>query len=343
LKERDGQSRLTAIVYWQRMLIILCALVATVILTSTNTQAAKTHSRQGTQLSTHSLYAPESIFKFKTDDVCSQHLIGNRSSWQEWSTFIHLGLNDFVEPQQINTTEKHFDRNTLYENEIVLSGNNGVARRTLSGLTYSISATDSLTIYLPFVARNYTHPLLNGDFEMIVDDFAAYWKREGGLSVTIDICSLENHCILLGSPDYPCNNVPLGYGQVSQTFGVPRTGTPMLSFYYRIFSYDELDDGIYDSFDVYIDNVLDGTPPILILRDGSTDGRYGCNAGDLDIMNWKKSPEFDLSAIPDGSGGTVDYRGKTVQLSFYVYSREPPPRTVGWYNTWVYLDNVKVK
>jgi hypothetical protein len=60
-------------------------------------------------------------------------------------------------------------------------------------------------------------------------------------------------------------------------------------------------------------------------------------------MGWKESPEFDLGATPDGSGGTVDYRGKTVQLSFYLYSRELPGYTVAWYNTWVYLDEVQIR
>ena len=68
----------------------------------------------------------------------------------------------------------------------------------------------------------------------------------------------------------------------------------------------------------------------------------------MDVTDWKEfpeeeAPEFYLSAVPDGDGGEVDYRGKVVQLCFYVYSREDDPRrTVGWYNTWVYLDDVQI-
>jgi len=73
------------------------------------------------------------------------------------------------------------------------------------------------------------------------------------------------------------------------------------------------------------------------------DGRYGCEEDDLDVTGWIKSPEFDLSAILDGNGGTVDFRGKTVRLCFYNYSRELPGYTIAWYNTWVYLDDIEVR
>jgi hypothetical protein len=271
--------------------------------------------------------------------------------WSDWITATCTGLTGTVEPQLVTATGVPFEQNGSTRNLIQFRISD-VAGHSASSVVHSVSISVPYTFYLPLIAKNYTHPLLNGDFEVIADDFAAYWERGGALSVTITTtlyngegCYSNDYCVLLGSPNYPCNNVPLGYGQVSQTFGVPRTGTPRLSFYYRIFSFDELDNGIYDSFDVYIDNVLDGAPPILILRDGSTDEKHDddCDGSDLDDTGWRNSPEFDLSAISDGSGGTVDYRGKTVQLSFYVYSRELPPRTVGWFNTWVYLDNVQVK
>ena len=233
-------------------------------------------------------------------------------------------------------------------------GIQGLARQLVPISAHSISDSDSYTMYLPLVV-SYTHPFSNGDFEIIADDFAACWEREGDLSVSIvttlsngESCYSGTHCALLGSPNYPCNRIPLGYGQTYQTFGVPLTGTLNLSFRYRIFSYDELGEDRYDSFEVYIDDVLDEAPPILILIDGSEDGKYGCEGDKLDITDWKEfpkkgSPEFDLSAIPDGDG-TVDYRGKTVRLSFYVHSREfDPERTWGWYNTWVYLDDVQTR
>jgi len=121
----------------------------------------------------------------------------------------------------------------------------------------------------------------------------------------------------------------------------------MLSFRYRIFSYEELDSDKYDALEVYIDDIVpDDMPPIRIWIDGSQDRKYDrdCKGNYLDDMGWKTPPvEFNLAAIPDGNGGTVDYRGKAVQLSFYIYSRELPPRTIGWYNTWAYVDDVRIE
>jgi len=192
----------------------------------------------------------------------------------------------------------------------------------------------------------------NGSFEITEGDFAACWERGGKLSAAIvttlsngDTCYSGVHCALLGNPKSPCTQLPLGYSRIYQTLSVPSAGTPRLSFWYRIFSYDELASDKYDTFEVDIDNVFpDDTPPIRLLIDGSHDGQYGCRENDLDDTGWKKSPEFDLSTIPDGNGGTVDYRGKAVRLSFYAYSRESDPkRTRAWYSTWVYVDDVRIE
>jgi hypothetical protein len=120
----------------------------------------------------------------------------------------------------------------------------------------------------------------------------------------------------------------------------------MLSFWYRIFSHDEYSPDVpskYDSFDVHIDDIFDEASPVLLWSDGSTDRKYGCKEEKLDITDWKFH-KSDLSAISDGNGGTVDYRSKTVRLCFSVHSREPDPeRDWGWYNTWVYVDNVRIE
>jgi hypothetical protein len=232
-----------------------------------------------------------------------------------------------------------------------------MAGNLTTSVMHSVSISVPYTMYLPLVAKNYTHPLLNGDFEIVDGGFARYWEGEGDLSVSItttldngESCYSGAYCALLGNPDYPCERVPLGYGRIHQMFGVPSTGIPTLSFRYRVFSYDDLggeEGDKFDSFDVYIDDVFDLAPPILILRDGSQDDNFGCDEDDLEITDWRKfpeegAPEFDLSAIPDGNGGTVDYRGKTIRLSFYVYTRELPGYTISWFNTWVYVDDVRI-
>ena len=239
---------------------------------------------------------------------------------------------------------------------IAVSSNNS-ARFQLSGLAQPLSDSGSYTMYLPIAMHCYALPLCNGDFEVTASDFAPCWERGGNLSVTITTtlsnnkgsCYSGTYCALLGSSGDQCNHLPKGYGQIYQTFGVPPTGTPKLSFWYRIFSYDER---IYDkhgldkrdTFEVYIDDVCpDDKPPIRLLIDGSQDGKRGCDKSDLDITPWRESPVFDLSAIPDGNGGSVDYRGKAVRLSFRVYSRDLPEYTGAWYNTWVYVDDVQIE
>ena len=288
------------------ILVTLCAIGAVAILSWLNCLSVQAHFPGWKRLPSHSVYAVEARSSLLNEcSVCSQHTIG---SGEERTTTVHSGSNN----------------------------------------VYSISDSDSYTMYtyLPLIMSRYTPPLCNGDFEIVTGDLAACWEREGALSVTIAAtnCYSGTHCALLGSPDYPCNLIPLGYGRIYQTFGVPLTGTPKLSFRYRIFSYDELGQDRFDSFEVYIDSIFDEVPPIRILIDGSQDGRYdrNCDGSDLDDKGWKQY-QIDLNAIPDGDGGKVDYRGKTVQLSFDIYSRELPPRTIGWYNTWVYVDDVQIR
>jgi len=278
-------------------------------------------------------------------------------SWNgKWLPAECSGVSGITDSQLITATAVLFSQNGSTRNLIRFRVSD-VAGNVATSVMHSVSISVPYTMYLPFVAKNYTHPLFNGDFEIVDGGFALYWKRQGDLSVSVtstlsngDPCYSGTYCTLLGDPAYPCEGVPLGYGRVHQTFGVPLKGTPTLSFHYRIFSYDDLkgaEGDKFDSFDVYVDDIFDPGPPILILRDGSRDGVFGCNEDDLEITDWRKfpedgAPEFYLSAIPDGNGGTVDYRGKTIRLSFYIYTRELPGYLVSWYNTWVYVDDVRI-
>jgi len=278
------------------------------------------------------------------------------ASWNNCSTVTCTGSNGIKEPQWITATAGPFAQSDSTQNLIQFQISDMAGNFTVSQ-TYPISASVPSTMYLPFVAKSYTPPFCNGDFETIADDFATCWGREGNLSVTITTtlsngrgsCYSDRHCALLGSPGYPCTGIPKGHGQIYQIFGVSPTGAPKLSFWYRIFSYDERGYDKYgfdrfDTFEVHIDDVFpNDTPPIRLLIDGSQDGKFGCNKDDLDVSPWKQSPIFDLSAIPDGSGGSVDYRGKAVRLSFLVYSRDLPEYQKAWYNTWVYVDDVRIE
>jgi uncharacterized repeat protein (TIGR01451 family) len=225
-----------------------------------------------------------------------------------WLSADCSGVFGTTRTQTITVANVPFNHNDSTSNLIQFKISDAAGNSAYSAY-YSVSISVPYTVYLPSVAKNYAHPLRNGGFERVIGDFAAYWERDGALSVSItdelsngEQCSSGSRCALLGSPDYPCKGseggVPLGYGRVCQTFGVSSTGNPVLTFWYRIFSYDELnfytstDVAKFDSFEVYIDDIAPGeTSPIRILVDGSKDGESGCDPGDLDITDWRESPE----------------------------------------------------
>lgn len=170
-------------------------------------------------------------------------------------------------------------------------------------------------IYLPLVMRDFC-VFCNGGFE--TGDFTC-WAHGGGLaqSVQSEIVYEGKHAALLGSPDYPCRDVPKDTeAWMKQTFTVPSCPNLMLSFKYRIFSHDKLTGDKWDSFDVYINNNL-------VLRDGSP-GPADCD-----------SPPWDSGWL-DGSFGLGTYEGN-IEVSFHNVSREDK-----YYNTWTYVDQVEV-
>jgi len=271
-------------------------------------------------------------------------------NWSDWISAECSGEDGITVPQIVTAANVPFHHNSITENQIEFKISDMTGIAGFSG-TYTVKISKPYRIYFPLIMRCFALPLQNGGFEIMAGDFAAYWGRDGGLGVSItdtlsngEPCRSGERCALIGNPNYPCNGIPLTYGLLSQTFAVP-SEAPKLSFYYRIFSYDELKDAKYDSFDVYVENVCDGEAPVMILQDGSQDSKYGCGSNKLDITEWKLF-ELDLSsftAFDDPDGPSYDYRGKSIRLSFYVYSREQPPWTVGWYNTWVYVDDVAVR
>jgi len=174
-------------------------------------------------------------------------------------------------------------------------------------------------IFLPLITRNYKS-LTNGGFEY---DWTG-WSRGGELSQSIVTMGAEcgNRAALLGNPGYDCSNgVPMGCAWMRQGFtALPNS---KLSFFYRIFSQDQLSGEKYDSFDVYVIDSQGNRE--LILRDGNTTPGYGCDKPAYD-SGWKNF-EYDLGR----------YAGQNVTVSFENCSRHD-----NWYNTWTYVDCVSV-
>jgi hypothetical protein len=107
---------------------------------------------------------------------------------------------------------------------------------------------------------------------------------------------------------------------MEQTFYVPYTDRPGLSFWYNIFTQDKntyLSDE-FDSFDV---RVNDG----LRFRDAKITGTYGCAPQVQTDLGWRVG-EIDLG----------DYRGQTIMIRFE--NRNSYDR---WYNTWTFVDDVR--
>ena len=178
-------------------------------------------------------------------------------------------------------------------------------------------------IYLPLVMRAYAPPLTNGNFS----DGLAGWTISGilGASAALDPSNADNPVALLGDPRYVCAaGVPLGYGRIRQFFFVPSAsaGKSMyLVFRYRIFTND-LNRGMtdqYDTFDVFVNGVLK-------LRDANANEAYFsyCNVPPYDL-GWR------TGTINLGAGGIP------VDLSLEVHNRFD-----NWYNTYVYIDDVRL-
>ncbi len=177
-------------------------------------------------------------------------------------------------------------------------------------------------IYLPLVMRTYAPPLTNSDFS----DGLAGWAVSGvlGASAARDPSNADNPVALIGDPNYACvKGVPLGYGALRQFFFVPRApaGQSMhLLFRYRIFSNDRnrfLTDE-YDTFDVLVNGALK-------FRDANRIYFDYCDELPYDL-GWQTA---DIVLGPGGTG---------VGLSLEVHNRYD-----GWYNTYVFIDDVRLE
>jgi hypothetical protein len=184
--------------------------------------------------------------------------------------------------------------------------------------TYTVDFGIRVAIYLPIATRNYPPPI-NGGFE----DRWTGWTHGGELSQTITSTNPHsgNFSALLGDPAYECENgVPVGSAWVEQTFFVPHTDYPRLSFWYNIFTQDKnpyLSDE-FDSFDVKINDVL-------FFRDAKRTGMYGCDPQVEEDLGWRIG-EIDLS----------NYSDQQVTIRFE--NRSHPD---GWFNTWTFVDDVR--
>lgn len=209
--------------------------------------------------------------------------------------------------------------------------NNGATSST----QFTITIEKDISVgYLPLICKSYVPPtpFQNGGFEQGTTG----WTFGGELqrhTVTTDKRRSGLRSAILGGDlsVYPnCNGgVPRDESAwMYQTFAVPSTGSPTLSFYYRLYSYDKYPTNpespyygqLRDSFDVYVNGVR-------IHRDKIdwTD-TYGCGKP-VNDRGWRPVT-YDLSA----------YKGQNITLRFETWNRLDK-----YFNTWVYVDDVTVQ
>jgi len=174
-------------------------------------------------------------------------------------------------------------------------------------------------VFLPIVMA----PDSNWGFE--TGNFTS-WQHGGQLaqSVSTAMPHSGSYSALLGSPSYACNSVPVGSAWLRRSVTVPSSGSPTLSFWYRIYTQDRnsiLSDE-YDLFAVYI-NGSD-----LVVKDANITYPFGCST--THNLGWNYA-SFPLDA----------YKGQTIQITFYNYNRAP--NGAQWYNTYTYVDDVSVQ
>jgi len=140
-----------------------------------------------------------------------------------------------------------------------------------------------------------------------------------------------HYSALLGQPelgDGSQGNIPAGSGWIQQRIRVPDTSRPRLSFWYRVISYDASlgsDGRLWDTLDAYIGDTL-------VFRDDRGEARPPGSQGGRHDTGWRRA-EVDLNP----------WRGQEVVLRFAVWNREYDGNGVDYYNTWAYLDEVKVE
>ena len=176
-------------------------------------------------------------------------------------------------------------------------------------------------VFLPILIA----PEPNWGFE--TGDFTN-WEHGGQLaqSVSTAMPYSGNYSALLGDPGYDCNDVPVGSAWLRRKVTVPSSGSPTLSFRYRIYTQDRnstLSDQ-YDLFAVYIND------SILVVKDANTTYPFGCST--THDLKWKPV-SFPLNA----------YKGQLIQITFYNYNRAPSGNYPEKFNTYTYVDDVSVQ
>jgi hypothetical protein len=252
-----------------------------------------------------------------------QYRRDDQGAWTDWLTGSGVTSQTFaVSPQAIE--EGHNYRFRMSARDMGSNRSEWVVSTVRAG---------HYRLYLPAALRGYPPPVVNnGGFE--TGDLTN-WQHGGELdqSVSSDRPHGGMYSAVLGSPLYENDSVPEGSAWVYQTIKVPDSGTPTLSFWYRIFSCDVMWSEHRQSYYDYLDVVLEDTSGNRLeslLRDGFT-GEWQPNT--LQDLGWRQRI-FDLSA----------YKGQTIRIRFANFNTSGAPKDPDpGLNTYTYLDDIAVE
>jgi hypothetical protein len=205
--------------------------------------------------------------------------------------------------------------------------NNGATQHSNYSLSLLVQAP-SAKVYLPISMKSYepaAPEFANGGFE--TGTFPPWISAGPGSPMVASVignpesgCFSGSFTAQLGTPG-KLSTIPLGEVKVEQWFRVP-SGASQITFKYRAYSYDVIQGcssgRYYDRFEVTVNGNpvrVDGNPACS--SDGQTLWQSGCQSVSIPIS---------------------EYAGKNVTLKFSVYNLTFPS-----YNTWAYVDDVRVQ
>jgi hypothetical protein len=186
------------------------------------------------------------------------------------------------------------------------------------------------SVYVPIILKDYVPPapdFANGGFE--TGTFYPWISAGPGSPMIASVvpnpspgCFPGGLTAQLGTPGKLADNtIPVGEASFEQTFHVP-TNASQLSFVYQAFSYDVIQGcnsgRYYDRFNV----MINGAPVYM-------DGNSACSSDGQTL--WQSGCQS--RSIPIGS-----FAGQNITLKFSVYNLTYPS-----FNTWAYVDNVRIQ
>ena len=249
-----------------------------------------------------------------------QYKVEESGSWQDWHTDTLLTQDTFGPISPIPVQD-----NTTYYFRVRAEDNVSNESSYTNGEDETTYQSGVKKVFLPILVA----PDPNWGFE--TGDFTS-WQHGGQLAQSVSTATSHSgsYSALLGNPSYPCTNVPVGSAWLSRSVTVPSSGSPTLSFYYRVFTQDKTVPEHYDKLDLFA--VYINGSQLVVEHANITDPPTCAKIYDL-CPDWCRV-SFSLDA----------YKGQTIEITFYNYNRADPPFNYPErFNTYTYIDDVSIQ